>query len=234
MFASLVIPAYNERENLGELTVRLKEILKEIGIDYEIIYVIQGNDGSKELIDNLNDKDISYIYYEKPIGVSKAFIEGFKKVNDKAEIVVTMDADLNHQPEEFPSLLNKLRETNADIIIGSRYIKGGKMINMPLWKNILSRAMNKIINIFSGTSVQDKTSGYRIYKKAVIKKIIGEIKAQNFEFYPEVIILAHKAKFTFAETPITFIFRVHGKSKMKKIDTMFRYVKMFWRKIWEQ
>ncbi len=233
MFISAVIPAYNERENLSELTLRLTKAMDGTGIPYEILYVIQGNDGSKELLDSLNNPKVRYLYFPDPIGVSRAFLAGFKEVADKSDLILTMDADLNHQPEEIPNLLKKYQEKNSDITIGSRYIPGGVVLNAPLWKKFLSRTMNRIINYFSGIKIADKTSGYRIYKKSVVKCIIENIKATNFEFYPETILIAHKFGFTFSETPITFKFRVRGESKMYKIQTILGYLKMFWRKLWK-
>ena len=139
MFISTVIPAYLEKENLGELTDRLIKSLDKSGMEYQILYVIQGDDGSKEFLDELNNPKVKYLYHSKPIGVSGAFIDGFKEVIDKSDLILTMDADLNHQPEEIAGLLEKLKEKDADITIGSRYIAGGKIIGMPLWKKLLSR-----------------------------------------------------------------------------------------------
>lgn len=208
--------------------------LDNSGMDYEILYVIQGDDGSKELLDGLKNPKVKYLYDPQPMGVSRAFLEGFRAVIDRADLVLTMDADLNHQPEEIAGLLQCLKEKGADITIGSRYIAGGKIIGMPIWKKLLSRWMNKLIKLFSGIKVADKTSGFRIYKKKAIQLVIDNLKAENFEFYPEVILLASKNGLTFAETPITFKFRVRGESKMYKLQTVAGYLKMFWRKLWKK
>lgn len=230
MKISVVIAAYHEKDNLAELTERLLSEVGKITPDFEILYVIQGDDGSKELLEKIGGK-VRFIYFSKPLGVAKAFLTGFADVVDKSEYIITMDSDLNHQPEEIKNLWKCLEEDNADITIGSRYIHGGKIVGMPLWKNITSRAMNKIINIFSGISVEDKTSGFRIYKPKVLKCVLENLTAENFEFYPEVILVANKFGFTFAETPITFIFRVKGESKMYKIETIAGYLKMFFNNV---
>lgn len=231
MFLSVVIPAYYERENLEELTGRLLKVLGGLNFEYEILYVIDGDDGSREFLDNLQNPQVHYIYSPERLGIAKAFLIGFSEVFSRADLILTMDADLNHQPEEIPNLLKCLKEKNVDITIGSRYIKGGKITGMPTWKLLLSRWMNIIINVLSGIRVADKTSGFRIYKKAAAKYISENIRAENFEFLPESILIAHQGGFTFTETPITFIFRIHGQSKMDKTQTIFGYLKMFWRKI---
>jgi len=231
MKISVVIPAYFEKDNIGELTKRLLIEVEKIYKDFNILYIIQGDDGSKEILSNFDDPRVNFLYFQKPLGVAKAFITGFKEVVLKSDYIITMDSDLNHQPEEIKGLWNKMLETHADIVIGSRFIKGGKIIGMPLWKNIASRTMNKMINIFSGISVADKTSGFRIYKPKVIQCVLDNLKAENFEFYPEVILIANKFGFKFAEAPITFKFRVKGESKMYKWQTIKGYLKMFSNKI---
>ena len=224
MKISAVIPAYFEHENLKELTDRLLIELDKLGLDFEILYVIQGNDGSKEFISGLHDKRVRCLYFPYPLGVAKAFLVGFRDVVNKTDYVLTMDADLNHQPEEIKNLWQCLKEKNADITIGSRYIKGGKVIGAPLWKSWASRTMNRVINIISGISVADKTNGFRIYKPEVISYILNNLKVENFEFYPEVIMISHKFGFSFAETPTTFKFRVRGHSKMYKLQTIKGYL----------
>ncbi|MBA3733315.1 glycosyltransferase [Patescibacteria group bacterium] len=231
MKIGVMIPSYLEGENLGELTKRLIKALEDITKNFNILYVIQGDDGSKEMIESLNDERVNFLYFSNPLGVAKAFITGFSAILNDVDYIITMDADLNHQPEEIKNLWKCLEEKNADITIGSRYIKGGVVIGMPIWKAFLSRFMNKIINIFSNIKVADKTSGFRIYKPSALKYIIENIKADNFEFYPEVIMLANNHGFTFAETPITFKFRVKGKSKMYKMQTIIGYLKIFMKKI---
>jgi dolichol-phosphate mannosyltransferase len=231
MKISVVIPAYNESENVGELTQRLIREIEKIEKDFQILYVLQGDDGSKEILSSFNDKRVRYLFYPSPLGVAKAFLIGFREVVNNSEHIITMDSDLNHQPEEIIRLWDLKKKTNADIVIGSRFIKGGKIIGMPRWKYLASRTMNKIINFFSGISVADKTSGFRIYEPKVIKCLLENIKAENFEFYPEVILVANKYGFTFAETPITFIFRTRGESKMYKFQTIRGYVKMFLNKL---
>ena len=220
MFISVVIPAYLERENLEELTGRLLKVLSGLDFEYEILYVIEGDDGSREFLDSLRNTRVRYIYNEERLGAATSSVLGFNDALGRADFILTMDADLNHQPEEIPNLIICLKEKNTDIAIGSRYIRGGKIIGMPAWKLFLSRVTNIIINVISGIKVADKTSGFRIYKKAAAKHIAENIRAKNFEFFPESILLAHQAGFTFAETPITFINRVRGESKMAKTQTI--------------
>ncbi len=236
MKISVVMPAYDEAGNVEKLAERFYRVFKKLNIDFELLYVLQGTkekSGYNSLI-QMKKKGMSKIrtlYYPGPIGVGPAFRAGFDAVSRDATHVLTLDADLNHQPEELPMFIAAMEKTDKDIIIGSRYIKGGKMEGMPLWKVTLSKWMNKILSILTGLWVKDKTSGYRLYKRKVIDKIKNKTVFRNFEYYPELLICAKKAGFSMYEVPIIFKWRVIGKSKMKKLKTIIGYLRLLGRVI---
>ncbi len=232
MLLSIVIPAYNEAKNLEELTERFYKVLKKQKINFEIIYVIQGTDGAFEKLKKLHKggkKELKIYYYPKPLGVGPAFKIGFNKISPGATHVLTMDADLNHQPEEFPKFLEKMQSTDADIIIGSRKIKGGKMERMPLMKKMISGFVNILLPLLFISHVKDLTSGYRLFKKKVISSIKDEISSKNFEFYPEVLLLARRKEFKMKEIPITFKYRIHGESKLNFMTSGVGYAKLMFK-----
>lgn len=226
MKISVVIPAYNEKENIIELIQRLTSVFKSTNIDFEIILVIQGKDGTFELLQDFKNKyenKINILYYEKPLGVGLAFKIGFKSISPEVTHILTMDADLNHQPEDLPRFINALEQKDADIIIGSRYIPGGTMKNMQPWRYVLSKSVNNILSYLTDLKIKDKSSGYRLQKKAVVLSLRDKIEAKNFDFYVEYLIVAQKFGFSMFEIPITFIARAKGHSKLKVVDTLFRY-----------
>jgi len=226
MKISTVIAAYNEKENIIELIERIINIFKSINIDYEIILVVQGNDGTFELLQDFIKKTNSHIYtlhYGRPLGVGVAFKIGFHHIAEDATHILTMDADLNHQPEDLPKFLKMLERKEVDIIIGSRYIPYGKMKNVRTWRYILSKFVNYILSYLCNLKVADKTSGYRLQKKEVVVNLRDKIKTKNFDFYVDYLIMAQKAGFSMTEIPIVFIARSKGQSKMNIIDTLFRY-----------
>ena len=140
-----------------------------------------------------------------------------------------MDGDLNHQPEELPSFIKKMEETDSDIIIGSRMVKGGKLDKYPSWKGIVSGFTNKVLPFLTGCRVKDLTSGYRLIKSDVIKKLRGNITSRNFEFYPEFLIKAKNEGFSMIETPIHFKYRIRGKSKLNFFTSGSGYIKLLLR-----
>lgn len=226
MKISVVIAAYNEKENIIELIQKLINVFRNIKCKYEIILVVQGKDGAFELLQdykNKFNKPISIYYYEKPLGVGPAFKIGFDNVAKDTTYILTMDADLNHKPEDLPSFLKEVEKNDVDIIIGSRYIPGGRMENVYRWRYVLSKAVNGMFSYLTSIKIKDKTSGYRLQKKEAVFKLRSKIKAKNFDFYIEYLILAQKAGFTMTEIPITFVARTKGHSKMKIIDTLLRY-----------
>ncbi|MFA5175692.1 MAG: glycosyltransferase [Candidatus Nanoarchaeia archaeon] len=210
-FISVVIAALNEEKNIKNLTERLIKILENY--NYEIIYSIAGKDKTLDELKGLKNKNIKIIYSESPEGLGIDFKKGFKNISEKADYVITMDADLNHQPEEIPSLLEKAED--YDIVIGSRWIKGGKVEFLPLWKRAISGLTNYVFYIITELNIKDKTSGFRIYKKEAIDRLYKEYKSKNFEFLVEMLLIAQKMKMGIIEVPITFKYRLHGKSKFR-------------------
>ena len=231
MKLSLVIPVYNEVENIVELTNRLNKTLKRLKIEFELIYVVQGRDGAYKKLAELK-KHVPQIrtkYFREPLGIGPAFKIGFNMVSDDMTHVLTMDGDLNHQPEELGSLISKMDETNSDIIIGSRKVKGGSMINMPWYKKIISGLTNIFLYWILSLQVKDLTSGYRLFKKEVIFSIRNDLKSKNFEVYPEILLLSKNKGFNMAEVPITFKYRLYGKSKLNFLTSGLGYIKLFCR-----
>lgn len=227
MKISIVIPAYNESGNIIELIQRLINVCKNIMIDYEIILIIQGKDGTFELLQEFINKysynNIYIHYYPKPLGVGPAYKIGFNNIADDATHVLTMDADLNHQPEELPRFIKAMKKYDADIIIGSRYIPCGTIVNVHRWRYILSKTVNDLFIYIVGLRVRDKTNGYRLNKRKVVVNLRNKIKAKNFDFYIEYLILAQRKNFSIVEIPVSYIARKWGRSKMGLINTFFRY-----------
>lgn len=228
-----VIAAWNERENIETLTRRLHQTLRTIpGASFEILYVIEGEDGTLAIVETLQRElgDIRVLYEASPRGLGAAFRRGFAAVDPDADLVVTMDADLNHQPEEIPRLIAALEARSADLVIGSRVVPGSTVTGTPAWKRTLSGALNTIMHALFGGTVRDKTSGFRIYRAGVLRKIYHH--QNDFSFLPEIAIRAHQAGYRIVEEPIHFIYRREGQSKLKFLPTSLSYLSLlrtWWR-----
>lgn len=222
---AVVIAAYDEEENAEPLTRRLHKALSTLsGWTWEIVYVVEGRDRTREILERLAGElgGIRVLYQEKPAGIGNAFRRGFAAIPQNTDWIVTMDADLNHQPEEIPRLLEAARKTGSDILIGSRFLDASRVDGTPLWKRFLSGIMNLLMRVLYGLRVKDKTSGFRVYRAEALRALPFENDA--FAFLPEILIRARRAGLVLAEEPIHFIFRKDGRSKMGIWDTSLSYL----------
>jgi dolichol-phosphate mannosyltransferase len=221
-----VIAAQDEQETIEELARRLHRVLSGLaGSSWEAIFVIEGRDRTREILERVAAElggGFCILYQETPSGLGNAFKRGFAAVSPDADLVVTMDADLNHQPEEIPRLIAALESTGSDIVVGSRFVAGSRVEGTPLWKRFLSGTMNFLMRYLYGLRVLDKTSGYRVYRSAALRRI--EFTNPAFAFLPEMLIRAHKDGMRIAEEPIRFVFRTEGESKLQIVPTTLSYL----------
>ncbi|HSG39124.1 MAG TPA: glycosyltransferase, partial [Thermoanaerobaculia bacterium] len=169
-------------------------------------------------------RGLRLLYQERPSGIGNAFRRGFAAVSPDADWVVTLDADLNHQPEEIPRLLESALGQGCDVLVGSRFLEGSAVVGTPLWKRFLSGTMNLLMRFLYGLRVKDKTSGFRVYRAEVLRRI--GFTSDAFAFLPEILIQAHRAGFKIGEEPIHFIYRREGQSKMGIWSTTVSYLKL--------
>ena len=227
MKLTAVIAAYNEEENVEALTRRLDQSLRTLSdCSWEIVFVVEGRDRTREILERLSSEipGVRILYLEEPSGLGNAFRQGFAAVDPDTDLVVTMDADLNHQPEEIPRLVEALRRTGSDIVVGSRFLPESQVEGTPLWKRFLSGTMNFLMRYLYGLTVHDKTSGFRIYRAAALRQI--RFTNPAFAFLPEMLISAHQAGLKIAEEPIRFVFRTEGQSKLRILPTTLSYLSL--------
>lgn len=225
-----VIPAFNERDNLTPLIKKLHHQLSAQKITFKIFFVIQGNDGSRQILEKLKKKykdKLDFVYFPKALGIGNAYREGFKHIGRKYTHILTLDADLNHDPKELSKFFWLAKKSNADMIIGSRFIKKGRFNDKRIWKKLTSFLVNFFITKLLKIKVHDITSGYRLIKYEVIDKIKNELREKGYPCYMEFALLVHKYGFKIKEVPITYKPRVWGKSKMKKWRTFLDYLFFF-------
>ncbi len=229
---SVVIAAYDEEGTVEPLTRRLAKSLSTLdGWTWEILYVVEGTDRTREILERLSAEipGLRILYQERPSGIGNAFRRGFAAVCRDTDWIVTLDADLNHQPEEIPRLLETAGRIGCDVLVGSRFVGGSAVLGTPLWKRSLSGTMNHLMRLLYGLRVRDKTSGFRVYRAEVLREI--EFESNAFAFLPEILIHAHRAGYSLSEEPIRFIYRKEGRSKMRIGATALSYLKLLrpWR-----
>jgi len=208
MKLSLVIPTYNEKENILKLIKKVQEEFKENKIDGEIIIVDDNSpDGTGNILEELKkeQENIKVIHRKEKLGLSSAVLEGWKIAD--GEILGVMDADLSHSPEKIKELFSIIEKGEADFTIGSRYIQGGKIKGWNLKRKLMSKTATLLARVY--TKVKDPMTGFFMIKKNCIKN--KKINPKGFKILLELIIKADYQKIK--EIPITFVNRVEGKSK---------------------
>ena len=212
MKLSLVIPTYNEKENIQKLIKKIQKEFKENKINGEIIIVDDNSpDKTGDVLEELKKKqkneqrNLKIIHRKGKLGLSSAVLEGWKIA--EGDVLGVMDADLSHPPEKIKNLFLEIKKGKADFTIGSRYIPGGKIKGWNFKRELMSKAATFLARIY--TKVKDPMTGFFMIKKECIKN--KEINPKGFKILLELIIKADYKKIK--EIPITFVNRVEGKSK---------------------
>jgi dolichol-phosphate mannosyltransferase len=215
----VVIPTFNERDNLEPLLTRLHAVVP----DADALVVDDGSpDGTGELADKLaaDDRRVRVLHRPAKAGLGAAYLAGFATALDGSyRVVVEMDADGSHAPEDLPALLAALSGTDggegADVVLGSRYVPGGRVVNWPAYRNWISRGGNLYSRLALGVSIRDITGGYRVFRREVLETLpLGAVESQGYCFQVDLAWRALQAGFRVVEVPITFTERERGASKM--------------------
>ena len=208
MELSLVIPTYNEKENIQILLKKIQKEFKKNNIKGEIIVVDDNSpDGTGDILEKLKkkQKNIKVVHRKGKLGLSSAVLDGWKIAD--GEILGVMDADLSHPPEKIKELFESIKKGEADFTIGSRYIKGGKIEYWNFKRKLMSKVATLLARIY--TNVKDPMTGFFMIKKECIDNI--KLNPKGFKILLEIIIKGKYKKIK--EIPITFVNRVKGKSK---------------------
>jgi len=209
----VVIPTYNERENLGPIVKRLHAALPKV----HVLVVDDGSpDGTGKLADELSEADerVNVMHRTEKAGLGAAYVAGFRWALERDyATIVEMDADGSHGPEDLPRMLEALDD--ADLVVGSRYVPGGSVVNWPKRRELLSRGGNLYSRVALGVKVNDITAGFRAYRREVLEKLdLDAIASHGYCFQIDLTWRTDEAGFEIVEVPITFTERAIGESKM--------------------
>jgi len=213
MKSVVIIPTYNERENINTL---IKEIFTFLP-DLDVLVVDDNSpDGTGRIIDNLSkaNRKIQVIHRLKKLGLSSAYKDGFQWVLERNyDCVFQMDADLSHHPKYLSEMLDRIK-TGADLVIGSRYKGGLRTEDWSLFRLVISFVANFYTRIFLAIRISDFTSGFRCFRVEALRNInLNEIRSKGYAFQIEMAYLCNKNKYSIQEVPITFFGRRMEKSK---------------------
>ncbi len=209
----MVVPTYDERDNLAWIVGRLHAAVPDV----DVLVVDDGSpDGTGAVADELAAADprVHVLHRERKGGLGAAYLHGFRWALEAGyDVVGEMDADGSHQPEQ----LHRLREAlpDADLVIGSRWVPGGSVVNWPWHRAALSRGGNLYVRLLLGIDVRDATAGYRLYRRQTLEKIeLDTVRSTGYVFQTDLAARTVRAGLVVREVPIEFVERVRGDSKM--------------------
>lgn len=210
MKLSIVIPIYNEKNTILELLSRVEKV--DIGnIDKEIILVDDySTDGTREILKKLENK-YKVIYQDKNRGKGAALRAGFKHAT--GDISIVQDADLEYSPDEYQKLLEPITNNNADVVYGSRFTGIGAHRVLFFWHNMGNQILTTLSNMLTNLNLTDIETGYKVFRKEVIKDILPKLKSNRFGFEPEVTARIAKGKYRIYEVGISYYGRTYKEGK---------------------
>ena len=212
----VVVPTYNERDNIETLIHRVLAAVP----DGHILIVDDGSpDGTGVIVDELSRQDeshVSVLHRRTKEGLGAAYVAGFLHTLDRwpeVQYVVQMDADLSHDPRYIPALLEATK--TCDVAIGSRYVHGVSIVNWPLRRLIISRMGTSFAKVVTGVPVSDLTSGFKCFRAGVLRALdLGKTRSNGYAFQIETVFRAWRVGYTLRDVPIIFYERENGQSKL--------------------
>ena len=211
----VVVPTYNERDNLPVLVARLRDL--KIPDLHMLVVDDNSPDGTGDVADGLAGDDLGVVHRTEKDGLGRAYIAGMTRALDEgADIVIQMDADLSHPTERIPAMLDKLLGTDAGVVLGSRYVEGGQTASEWPWhRKALSAWANFYVNAILRLKVKDATAGFKAWRAAALRAIdLPTIRSNGYSFQVEMNYRTVKKGLRILEVPIVFEERAEGASKM--------------------
>ncbi len=220
----VIIPTYNEAENIESIVERLRSSVPDADV---LVADDNSPDGTGKLVDALSaaDDHVQVMHRLGKEGLGAAYLAGFEwGLEHGYDVLVEMDADGSHQPEQLPKLLDALRR--ADLVLGSRWVQGGRVVNWPRSREVLSRGGNLWTRIALGIPLKDATGGYRAFRRETLLGLgLDDVASAGYCFQVDLAWRALKSGFRVVEVPITFVERRYGDSKMSQrivVEALFR------------
>jgi dolichol-phosphate mannosyltransferase len=209
----VVIPTYNEAENIAWIVTRVRRVLPQA----DVLVVDDGSpDGTGRIADELAaaDQQVRVVHRDVKEGLGAAYLHGFRVALERGyDVIGEMDADGSHQPEQLPRLLAALED--ADLVLGSRWVPGGSVVNWPWARQALSRGGNLYTRLLLGIPVRDATGGFRLFRRTTLEKIdLASVRSVGYCFQADLAWRAVEAGLRVREVPIQFVERTRGESKM--------------------
>jgi dolichol-phosphate mannosyltransferase len=209
----MVVPTYNEADNLCWIVGRLRDAQPDVHV---LVVDDSSPDGTGKLADELAAADdaVQVVHRTEKGGLGAAYKHGFRVALDAGyDVIGEMDADGSHQPEQLRLLLEALAD--ADLVIGSRWVPGGSVVNWPFRRELLSRGGNLYVRVLLGVPVRDATAGFRLFRRSALEAIdLESVQSTGYVFQTDMVVRCLRQGLRVREVPIEFVERIRGDSKM--------------------
>ncbi|KAK7748780.1 dolichol-P-mannose synthesis [Cytospora paraplurivora] len=213
---SVILPTFNERQNLPIITWLLQRTFTENNLDWELIIVDDGSpDGTQEVALQLVKTYAPHVILQTrtgKLGLGTAYVHGLQFA--KGNFIIIMDADFSHHPKFIPQMIALQKEHDYDIVTGTRYAPGGGVFGWDLKRKLTSKGANIFADTVLRPGVSDLTGSFRLYKRPVLEKLFESTDVRGFSMQMALAVTAKVMGFTIGEVPITFVDRVYGDSKL--------------------
>ncbi|PFH31370.1 dolichol-phosphate-mannose synthase family protein [Besnoitia besnoiti] len=231
---SVILPTYNEKDNIPYMIWLLVDTFRNNNIDFEILLVDDNSpDGTASAYKELQRifRGERLLLLERPgkLGLGSAYMDGLKKTT--GDFIILMDADFSHHPKFIPEFIKKQKEGDFDVVTGSRYIPGGGVCGWDAKRIVISRGANFLAQTLLNPRVSDLTGSFRLFKRDVIEDIMKRMISKGYVFQMEVAVRARALGYSIGEVPIIFVDRLYGESKLGGQE-IWQYLKglltLFW------
>lgn len=223
MLYSVILPTYNERENLPIIYYLIDKAFSDAKLDYQVVVVDDASpDGTIEIAKALQksygrDK-VTIVSRKGKLGLGSAYASGLKEA--KGDRIVLMDADLSHHPKFIPQMVALMDSTKADIVTGTRYRPGGGVAGWDMFRKLTSKGANFLADFLMNPGVSDLTGSFRLYEKNAIGTVLPLVQSKGYAFQMEIVVRAKQQGLKIEEVPITFVDRIYGQSKLGTKEIM--------------
>lgn len=217
MLYSVILPTYNERENLPIIFYLLNKMFVANKLNYEVVIVDDSSpDGTLQVAQaiqtSFGESKVSIVSRQGKLGLGSAYSAGLHKA--RGDRIILMDADLSHHPKFIPQMIDLMDQTRSQIVTGTRYRPGGGVFGWDTYRKLTSRTANFLADFLLHPSCSDLTGSFRLYERSAIEAILPKIKCTGYAFQMEIVVLARQHEMKIAEVPITFVDRIYGQSKL--------------------
>jgi dolichol-phosphate mannosyltransferase len=217
MLYSIILPTYNERENLPIIYYLIDKTFNEAKLNYEVVIVDDSSpDNTLEVAQAIQTsygkEHVTIVSRKGKLGIGTAYIAGLKAA--KGDRIILMDADLSHHPKFIPTMVQVMDDSKVEIVTGTRYALGGGVFGWDSKRKLISKGANFLADFLLNPGVSDLTGSFRLYERRVLEQVLPQIQCKGYAFQMEIIVRSKKAGFSVGEVPITFVDRIFGESKL--------------------